>query len=73
MANTNINIADSPDARADWELAGEACAHAAVDEAFRVFRPGGSIAITFWGPGHALDLRNFFIVIGKPATSEVVR
>jgi hypothetical protein len=73
MANTHINIADSPDARADWELAGEACAHAAIDWASRVLRPSGSIAITFWGPGHELDLRNFFIVIGKPATSEAVR
>ncbi|MGI9599195.1 MAG: class I SAM-dependent methyltransferase [Acidimicrobiales bacterium] len=39
----------------------------AVDEAFRVLRPGGAIAITFWGPGHALDLRDFFIVIGTTA------
>lgn len=39
----------------------------AVDEAFRVLRPGGSIAITFWGPGKALDLRDFFIVIGTTA------
>lgn len=37
---------------------------AAVQEAYRVLRPGGSIAITFWGPGRALDLRDFFIVIG---------
>ncbi len=39
----------------------------AIDEAYRVLRPGGSIAITFWGPGKALDLRDFFIVIGTTA------
>jgi len=39
----------------------------AVDEAYRVLRPGGSIAITFWGPGKALDMRDFFIVIGTTA------
>ena len=38
--------------------------HDAVTEAFRVLRPGGAIAITFWGPGHALDLRDFFITVG---------
>lgn len=37
----------------------------AVDEAYRVLRPGGLIAITFWGPGKALDLRDFFIVVGS--------
>ncbi len=39
----------------------------AVNEAYRVLRPGGSVAITFWGPGRALDLRDFFIVIGTTA------
>lgn len=39
----------------------------AVDEAYRVLRPGGSLAITFWGPGEALDLRDFFIVLGTTA------
>lgn len=39
----------------------------AVDEAYRVLRPGGMMAITFWGPGKALDLRDFFIVIGTTA------
>jgi hypothetical protein len=36
MANTNI--ADSPGAQADWELAGEAWAHAAIDWVYR-FEP----------------------------------
>lgn len=40
---------------------------AAVDEAYRVLRPGGSLAITFWGPGKALDLRDYFIVVGTTA------
>lgn len=37
----------------------------AIDEAFRVLRPGGLLAITFWGPGKALDLRDYFIVVGS--------
>jgi SAM-dependent methyltransferase len=36
----------------------------AVDEAARVTRPGGWIFVTFWGPGKALDLRDFFILLG---------
>lgn len=40
---------------------------AAVDEAHRVLKPGGKVAITFWGPGKTLDLRNYFIVIGTTA------
>ena len=40
---------------------------AAVAEAARVLRPGGSLAVTFWGPGKALDLRDFFIVLGTTA------
>ena len=39
----------------------------AIDEAYRVLRPGGSLALTFWGPGRALDLRDFFIVVGTTA------
>lgn len=39
----------------------------AVDEAFRVLRPGGALAITFWGPGKALDMRDYFIVVGTTA------
>ncbi len=44
----------------------------AIDEAFRVLRPGGSLAVTFWGPGKALDLRDFFIVLGttSPGAAE---
>jgi hypothetical protein len=34
----NTNIADSPDAQADWELAGKAWVHAAIDRAYR-FEP----------------------------------
>lgn len=47
----------------------------AVDEAYRVLRPGGSMAITFWGPGENLDLRDFFIVVGStaPGAAEELR
>lgn len=38
---------------------------AAVAEMARVARPGGLVAVTFWGPGHALDLREFFMVLGR--------
>ena len=41
---------------------------AALVEAHRVLRPGGSIAISFWGPGH-LDLRPCFraFAVNSPA------
>ena len=44
----------------------------AFGEAHRVLRPGGSFAVTFWGPGRALDLRNWFIALGSsiPAVGE---
>ena len=34
----------------------------ALDEAFRVLRPGGLIAISFWGQGPPLDIGKFFRV-----------
>lgn len=45
-----------------WGGCGEA-----VAEAYRVLRPGGRLAITFWGPGAALDLRDYLIVVGSTA------
>ncbi len=42
---------------------------AAVAEAARVLRPGGSLAVTFWGPGAELDLRDFFIFLGTSVPS----
>ena len=42
----------------------------AINEAYRVLKPGGSMGITFWGPGKALDLRDYFIVIGTAAPGE---
>ncbi len=33
---------------------------AALDEAFRVLRPGGLMGMSFWGPGPPLDIRTFF-------------
>lgn len=41
----------------------------ALGEAFRVLRPGGHVAFTFWGPGHTLDFRDMFIALGA-ATSD---
>ena len=45
---------------------------AAVTEMARVVRPGGTVAITFWGSGANLDLRDYFIMLGStmPAVAE---
>jgi SAM-dependent methyltransferase len=37
----------------------------AVAEMGRVLRPGGIAAVTFWGPGRSLDLRDFFLLLGS--------
>lgn len=43
---------------------------AALDEAFRVLRPGGLIGISFWGTGPPLDIRDFFRVFAAHAPDE---
>jgi SAM-dependent methyltransferase len=43
---------------------------AALDEAFRVLRPGGLIGISFWGPGPPLDIRDCFRIFAAHAPAE---
>jgi len=39
----------------------------ALDEAFRVLRPGGLLGMSFWGTGPPLDIRTFFRVFATHA------
>lgn len=41
----------------------------ALSEAARVMKPGGMLAITFWGPGDRLDFRDMFIALGGATAS----
>jgi ubiquinone/menaquinone biosynthesis C-methylase UbiE len=42
----------------------------ALDEAFRVLRPGGRIGMSFWGAGRPLDLRECFKVFARHAPEQ---
>ncbi len=41
----------------------------ALDEAFRVVRPGGRIGISFWGEGPPLDIKTLFRIFAAHAPS----
>jgi len=43
---------------------------AAVDEAFRVVRPGGRFGLSFWGQGPPLDIRKAFRIFADHAPQE---
>jgi ubiquinone/menaquinone biosynthesis C-methylase UbiE len=43
---------------------------AALDEAFRVLQPGGLLAISFWGQGPPLDIRDVFRVFAHHAPEQ---
>jgi SAM-dependent methyltransferase len=42
----------------------------ALDEAYRVLRPGGLIGMSFWGTGPPLDIRTFFRIFAIHAPKE---
>ena len=42
----------------------------ALEEAFRILRPGGRFAMSFWGQGPPLDIRSFFRIFAAHAPPE---